>query len=177
MAARRLSAGIPTGWAWWVSEKIRGQTMRSTRGLRVPKAAILAWLLIRMIPTSRKPSSEAVGFLLNRPNWRLVYGDANFIDENGRVIGRFPARPGPLPPAAAEAMCNIPQQASFWRRSYGAKSAARPIFLFCDGLRSVGAPGSPGACAFITPRVWAIFPPAQPGQKPSLRMSAAGMKC
>jgi hypothetical protein len=34
---------------------------------------------------------EAAAYLAEHPNIGLVYGDANFIDQNGQVIGRFPS--------------------------------------------------------------------------------------
>ena len=76
--------------AWWVSEKDHGQTDAINKGFAHARGEILAWL--NSDDTYEiNAVREAVAFLREQPQVGLVYGDANFIDENGHMIGRFPA--------------------------------------------------------------------------------------
>ena len=106
--------------AWWVSEKDRGQTDAINKGFAHANGEILAWL---NSDDTYQPHAitEAVRFLMNRPEVGLVYGDANFIDENGRVIGRFPAA-RPITAGCGRAMCIFPSRPPSGVRTYGAKS-------------------------------------------------------
>jgi hypothetical protein len=58
--------------------------------------------------------AAAVEFLQTHPEVGLVYGDANFIDEQGRVIGRFPAAQTDYR-RLRQGYVHIPQQAAFFR--------------------------------------------------------------
>jgi glycosyltransferase involved in cell wall biosynthesis len=100
-------------FAWWVSEKDRGQTDAINKGFAHASGQILAWL---NSDDTYEPHaiSEAVAFLQGRPEIGLVYGDTNFIDENGSVIGRFPAAQTSYR-RLRRGYVHIPQQASFWR--------------------------------------------------------------
>src|SRR5512136_1965980 len=74
----------------WVSEKDHGQTDAINKGFSRARGDILAWL--NSDDTYEiNAVREAVAYLRERPEIGLVYGDANFIDESGRIIGRFPA--------------------------------------------------------------------------------------
>jgi glycosyltransferase involved in cell wall biosynthesis len=99
--------------AWWVSEKDCGQTEAINKGFAHANGEILAWL---NSDDTYQPNAvfEAVEFLQDNPEIGLVYGDANFIDENDRVVGRFPARQTDLA-GLRRGYVHIPQQASFFR--------------------------------------------------------------
>ena len=115
--------------AWWVSEKDRGQTDAINKGFAQAKGDILAWL---NSDDTYEPHaiSEAVGFLHDSPKVGLVYGDANFIDENGHVIGRFPAAQTSYK-RLRRGYVHIPQQASFWRADLWRKvGPLDPSFYF-----------------------------------------------
>ena len=58
--------------------------------------------------------SEAVGFLDSHPDIGMVYGDANLVDVDGEVIGRFPARQTDKR-RLMRGYVHIPQQAAFFR--------------------------------------------------------------
>ncbi len=99
--------------SWWVSERDCGQTEAINKGFAHANGEILAWL---NSDDTYQPNavSEAVEFLQENPKNGLVYGDANFIDENDRVVGRFPARQTDLA-GLRRGYVHIPQQASFFR--------------------------------------------------------------
>jgi len=99
--------------AWWVSEKDRGQTDAINKGFAHAQGQVLAWL---NSDDTYQPQAiaEAVRSLQDHPEAGLAYGDANFIDENGRVIGRFPAAQTDYR-RLRQGYVHIPQQASFWR--------------------------------------------------------------
>jgi glycosyltransferase involved in cell wall biosynthesis len=99
--------------AWWVSEKDYGQTEAINKGFAHAHGKILAWL---NSDDTYQPNaiSEAVEFLQKNPEIGLVYGDANFIDEHDRLVGRFPARQTDLA-GLRRGYVHIPQQASFFR--------------------------------------------------------------
>ena len=76
--------------AWWVSEKDQGQTDAINKGFAHAKGNFLAW--INSDDTYEPDAiSSAIKFLQQHPEVGLVYGDANYINEDGRMIGRFPA--------------------------------------------------------------------------------------
>jgi len=97
----------------WVSEPDRGQTDAINKGFARAGGEILAWL---NSDDTYQPEAvaQAVGALQNRPEVGLVYGDANYIDERGRVIGRFPARQTDYR-KLRRGYVHIPQQAAFFR--------------------------------------------------------------
>jgi glycosyltransferase involved in cell wall biosynthesis len=99
--------------AWWVSEKDRGQTDAINKGFSRARGDVLAWLNSDDIfhPGAVK---AAAGFLAASPDVGMVYGDASFIDAEGRVIGRFPAAQTDYR-RLRQGYVHIPQQASFFR--------------------------------------------------------------
>jgi len=101
--------------AWWVSEPDLGQTDAINKGFARARGEIFAWLNSddTYLPHA---VSEAVAYLQAHPEVGMVYGDANFIDEHGRVIGRFNARQTDYRRLRWGAVY-IPQQAAFFRAS------------------------------------------------------------
>lgn len=99
--------------AWWVSEPDRGQTDAINKGFARARGEILAWLNSddTYLPGAVR---EAVDWLGSLPKAGMVYGDANLIDENGQVIGKFPARQTNYR-RLRRGYVHIPQQASFFR--------------------------------------------------------------
>ena len=99
--------------AWWVSEKDRGQTDAINKGFARARGEVLAWL---NSDDTYQPGAirEAVEFLRQNPQVGLVYGDANYIDEHGRVIGRFPAAQTDYR-RLRQGYVHIPQQSAFFR--------------------------------------------------------------
>jgi len=99
--------------AWWVSEKDQGQTDAINKGFARANGDILAWL---NSDDTYQPNAvfEAVSFLGANPDIGLVYGDTNFIDSSGQVIGKFNAQQTSYKRLRRGGVY-IPQQAAFWR--------------------------------------------------------------
>jgi glycosyltransferase involved in cell wall biosynthesis len=115
--------------AWWISEKDRGQTDAINKGFANARGEILAWL---NSDDTYEPNavSEAVAFLQDHPEVGLVYGDANIIDENGRIVGRFPAARTSYR-RLRQGYVHIPQQSAFWRADLWRKvGPLDPAFYF-----------------------------------------------
>lgn len=102
--------------AWWVSEPDRGQTDAINKGFARARGEIFAWL---NSDDTYEPGAvrAAVEFLMGHPEVGLVYGDANFIDEEGRIIGKFDARQTDYR-RLRRGYVHIPQQAAFFRASF-----------------------------------------------------------
>ncbi len=107
--------------AYWVSEKDKGQTDALNRGFAAARGSIFAWLNSDDI---YKPDAvgEAVDYLLQHPQVGMVYGDLDFIDENNRVIGKFPAAQTNLK-LLRRGYVHIPQPSAFFRADHWHKVA------------------------------------------------------
>lgn len=99
--------------AWWVSEKDRGQTDAINKGFAHAGGGIFAWL---NSDDTYEPRSvgQAVKYFLDHPDVGMLYADCNYINESGRVIGRFPAAQTSLP-LLRRGYVHIPQQTTFFR--------------------------------------------------------------
>lgn len=99
--------------ATWVSEPDLGQTDAINKGFQRASGEIVAWLNSddTYLPEA---VSEAVAFLVDNPKAGLVYGDANLIDEDGNILGRFPARQTEYKQLLRGSV-HIPQQTAFFR--------------------------------------------------------------
>jgi glycosyltransferase involved in cell wall biosynthesis len=99
--------------SWWVSEKDKGQTDALNKGFSQAKGDIFAWL---NSDDTYEPGAvaAAVKYLGDHPEVSMVYADTNFIDEKGRVIGRFPAAQTDYR-RLRQGYVHVPQQAAFFR--------------------------------------------------------------
>jgi glycosyltransferase involved in cell wall biosynthesis len=99
--------------AFWVSEPDQGQTEAINKGFARAKGQVLAWL---NSDDTLEPqaAAEAVAYLREHPEVGMVYGDTNFIDSKGDVIGKFPARQTDYR-LLRQGFVHVPQQASFFR--------------------------------------------------------------
>jgi glycosyltransferase involved in cell wall biosynthesis len=106
---------------YWVSQKDNGQTDAINEGFARAKGEILAW--INSDDTFNPLAvSQAVAFLQNNPEYAGVYADADFIDENDRKIGRFPAAQTTYV-KLRQGFVHIPQQTFFFQKSFWDKIA------------------------------------------------------
>lgn len=101
--------------AGWVSEPDQGQTDAINKGFSMVTGEVIAWLNSddTYLPHAVE---QAVSYLDDHPEVGLVYGDANYIDQHGGIIGRFPAAQTSLP-QLRRGYVHIPQQAAFFRKS------------------------------------------------------------
>jgi glycosyltransferase involved in cell wall biosynthesis len=114
---------------WWVSEKDRGQTDAINKGFAHATGDILAWI---NSDDTYQPGAirEAVEYLSSHPQTGTVYGNACYIDANGRVIGNFPAKQTDLK-KLLRGYVHIPQQATFFRSELWRRvGSLDPTFFF-----------------------------------------------
>ncbi len=99
--------------ASWVSEPDKGQTDAINKGFDRAKGDILAWI---NSDDTYEPGavSAAVKYLHEHPAIGMVYGDCNFINESGRVIGKFNSAQTDLR-LLRRGYVHIPQQTMFFR--------------------------------------------------------------
>ena len=115
--------------AWWASEKDKGQTDAINKGFARAKGEILAWL---NSDDTYEPGaiSAAVKYLQEHPQVGLVYGDCNFINEDGRVIGKFGSAQTNQH-LLRQGYVHIPQQTMFFRADLWKKvGPLDPSFYF-----------------------------------------------
>jgi glycosyltransferase involved in cell wall biosynthesis len=141
--------------AWWVSEPDRGQTDAINKGFARARGDILAWI---NSDDTYEPGAvrEAVAYLQAHPEAGMVYGDANYIDEHGRVIGRFPAAQTDYR-RLRRGYVHIPQQAAFFRAALWRKvGPLDPTFYFAMDY-DLWVRLAREAPLHYVPRVWANF--------------------
>lgn len=107
--------------SFWKSEKDRGQTDAINQGFAIAKGEILSWLNSddTLMPNA---VSDAVNFFAAHSDVGMVYGDAHYIDEKSRVIGKFPAAQTDIK-KLRNGYVHIPQQAAFFRKTIWDKVA------------------------------------------------------
>jgi glycosyltransferase involved in cell wall biosynthesis len=99
----------------WTSGPDGGQSAAINKGFRAARGEIVAWLNAddTYLPGA---ISAAVEHFMNHPECAMVYGEGYRIDENGRLIGRFPATEPPNLWKLAYLSDYILQQSVFMRR-------------------------------------------------------------
>jgi glycosyltransferase involved in cell wall biosynthesis len=98
---------------FWTSARDKGQTDAINIGFKQASGDIFAWLNSDDV-YQPEAVEEAVDYLSKNPDVGLVYGDANIIDNRGRVIGKFNAQQTSYQRLRRGGVY-IPQPAAFWR--------------------------------------------------------------
>ncbi|MBV9893490.1 MAG: glycosyltransferase [Chloroflexi bacterium] len=97
----------------WVSEPDRGQAHAVNKGIDLARGDVIGWLNSDDIYYA-DAIRAACEFLETHPSVDVVYGDAEYIDENGLSIGRYPTEP--FSSERLEQICFLCQPAVFFRR-------------------------------------------------------------
>ena len=102
---------------YWESVKDKGQTDAINKGFNRAKGDILAWINSDDTYANPNAVADAVNFLIAHPEVAMVYADCNFIDEAGKVIGKFASRQTDYAKLRT-GYVHIPQQTMFFRAKY-----------------------------------------------------------
>lgn len=141
--------------AWWVSEPDQGQTDAINKGFARSTGRYLAWLNADDI-LHPQAVAEAVAYLEAHPQTGLVYGDADYIDASGRVVGRFPAAQTDYA-RLRRGYVHVPQQAAFWRADlWHQVGPLDPSFVFAMDYDLWVRLAKVSQIQYV-PRLWAQF--------------------
>jgi hypothetical protein len=136
----------------WISEPDGGPAQALNRAFSRARGAFVGWLNSDDLYTPGA-ARRAIDLLRQQPEWLMVYGEAQHIDANGTVIGRYPSL-GPDAPLAAWADgCPVCQPSVWLRRETIAAlgpldESLRTAFDFEYWLRLMSR--FPGRAGFVT---------------------------
>jgi glycosyltransferase involved in cell wall biosynthesis len=142
--------------AWWVSEVDKGQTDAINKGFGRVNGQILAWI---NSDDTYEPGVvfAAVKYLQEHPEVGMVYADCNFIDEGGRVIGRFGAAQTDYK-RLRQGYVHIPQQTMFFRAElWHTIGPLDPSFYFAMDYDLWVRVSSRAAIKYLPGQTWANF--------------------
>jgi glycosyltransferase involved in cell wall biosynthesis len=140
----------------WVSEQDQGQTDAINKGFNRASGDILAWL--NSDDTYHpKAVGEAVKCLMEHPDVAMVYADCNFIDEQGRVIGKFASRQTDYQ-KLRRGYAHIPQQTMFFRAKYWKEvGPLDPSFYFAMDYDLWVRIAKRAPIKYVSGKTWANF--------------------
>jgi len=142
--------------AWWVSEKDRGQTDAINKGFARATGGIFAWINSDDTYEPRAVG-QAVKYLTEHPEVGMVYADCNYINEDGRAIGRFPAAQTDLP-RLRRGYVHIPQQTMFFRADLWKQvGPLDPSFYFAMDYDLWTRIAARSELKYLAGQVWANF--------------------
>ncbi|TCM65868.1 glycosyltransferase [Rhizobium sp. BK068] len=97
----------------WVSEPDRGQADAINKGMKLVRGDILAYLNSDdiLLPGALE---KVVGYFESHPECDLVYGEADYIDRDGNITGKYATADFSFERLMHD--CCICQPAAFWRR-------------------------------------------------------------
>jgi len=99
--------------AWWVSEKDAGHSDAINKGFSHATGDILAWINSDDIYFPGAVT-EAAAFLTDHPEVGMVYGNADLIDDQSKLIGKFSAKQTDYK-RLLRGSVHIPQATTFFR--------------------------------------------------------------
>jgi glycosyltransferase involved in cell wall biosynthesis len=140
----------------WVSEPDRGQTDAINKGFALAKGDILAWI---NSDDTYNPGAirEAVEFLIDHPDVGLVYSDANFINANDHVIGKFPAAQTDRT-RLLRGYVHVPQQTTFFLKNlWNEIGPLDPTFYFAMDYDLWVRLSALARLVYCPGRIWANF--------------------
>lgn len=142
--------------AWSVSEKDNGQTDAINKGFNRAKGDILAWLNSDDV-YEPKAVGQAVKYLMDHPEYAMVYADCNFIDEAGRFIGKFNSAQTDYR-RLREGYVHIPQQTMFFRAKYWKElGPLDPSFYFAMDYDLWTRIAAKAPLKYVQGQTWANF--------------------
>lgn len=142
--------------AWWISEKDRGQTEAINKGFARAKGEIIAWL---NSDDTYEPGAvrEAVEQFTLHPEISAVYSQTNYINENDKIIGRFPAAQTDYK-KLRRGYVHVPQQACFFRADLWKKiGPLDATFYFAMDYDLWVRLAAEAPMLFIPEKTWANF--------------------
>lgn len=141
--------------AWWVSEKDKGHADALNKGFDRASGDILAWLNSDDIyhPGAIR---EAVDILTADPRLGMVYGDANLIDETGKVVGKFASKQTSYR-AMLRGSVHIPQATTFFRADLYRQVGPLDLSYFFAFDYDLWVKLSKVSNVLYVPRTWADF--------------------
>jgi len=142
--------------AWWVSEVDKGQTDAINKGFGHAKGQILAWI---NSDDTYEPGavSSAVKYLQEHPDIGMVYADCNFINEDGKLIGKFGAAQTNYK-RLRRGYAHIPQQTMFFRtKLWHAVGPLDPSFYFAMDYDLWVRVAARASIKYLRGQTWANF--------------------
>ena len=142
--------------AYWVSEKDKGQTDAINKGFARATGDILAWI---NSDDTYEPGAiaAAVKYLQEHPEAGMVYADCNFINEDGRVIGRFGSAQTDYR-LLRQGYVHIPQQTMFFRADLWKQvGPLDPSFYFAMDYDLWTRIAARSPIQYLPGQVWANF--------------------
>jgi glycosyltransferase involved in cell wall biosynthesis len=141
--------------ARWVSEPDLGQADAINKGFAAAAGEVFAWL---NSDDTYNPGAvaEAVNFLQANPAIGMVYGSAYYIDEQGKRVGRYPAKQTNYQ-GLRRGVNNVCQQSMFFRAELWRRvGPLDPSFYYAMDYDLWVRLAAAAPIAFV-PRYWANF--------------------
>jgi glycosyltransferase involved in cell wall biosynthesis len=113
---------------FWVSERDRGQADAINKGFARSRGEIHAFLNSDDVLES-DAVAKAVAYFRAHPEWDLLYGEANYIDEDDCVTGRYETDDYSFDRLMRN--CCICQPAAFWTRRVAERVGPFNVALHC----------------------------------------------
>lgn len=163
-ASNSAQAAVPGGGKqfkhsinFWVSEQDKGQTDAINKGFAKAKGDIFAWINSDDTYANPNAVADAMNFLITHPDIAMVYADCNFIDEQGKIIGKFASRQTDYAKLRT-GYVHIPQQTMFFRAKYWKElGPLDPSFYFAMDYDLWVRIAKHAPIQYLPGKIWANF--------------------